>query len=109
MAGKRGRSGRKASATTLKVLAGVRSERLPIAAPKAPSGAPTRPDWVAEDPYAEEGWDTFIRDVGAIGLLSTTDGHAASLYAGLHSEECHLTADISERGYLVPAATGMGR
>ena len=62
-----------------------------------------------EDPYALEGWESFVRDVAAIGLLSTTDGHAAALYAALHSEERHLTEDIDDRGYMVPAAHGDGK
>jgi hypothetical protein len=98
MAGKRGRSGRKASATRLKLLSNTRPERLPNGEPIAPTGAPTRPDWVSSDPHALEGWESFIRDVGAIGLLSTTDGHAAAMYAALHSEEWHLTKEIATRG-----------
>jgi P27 family predicted phage terminase small subunit len=100
-----GRGGPKAAPTSLKIAAGVRSDRIPVGEPKAPSGQPEAPTHF--DAYELEGWNSFVADVQALGLLSKVDRHAAAVFATAYGRGRHFDDDIKKRGPMVVGIHGV--
>jgi P27 family predicted phage terminase small subunit len=83
--------GPKPQPAAIKLLAGVRADRIPDA-PPAVEGRPRMPDHL--DQVAAEKWDEVVGALEQLGTLSRTDGDAIALYCSVFSrwiqakEEC---------------------
>jgi P27 family predicted phage terminase small subunit len=105
MAGKPGRSGRKPRPTTLKIVSGMRADRIPVGEPKAPPGAPACPEWL--DDYGKEGFALFCESVAKLGLLSSVDIGALSKYAVSYSRWRRAGDQIKDAQTLTGAHGGL--
>lgn len=78
-----GTRGRKPKATTAKILAGERSDRVNRSEPRLTRSVPVRPDHL--DAFGEEAWDDIVPKLAELGVLTELDGHALALYCSTYS------------------------
>jgi P27 family predicted phage terminase small subunit len=88
----------------LKILDGMRSDRINALAPPAVAGDPTPPAHL--DDTARIEFVRFVGDLRALGVLSRTDGGAIALYAATYSRWVKAEAAIAERGVFVTTPRG---
>lgn len=96
--------GRKPAPVPLKILKGVRKDRINTDAPSPPV---MRPDpWEALDSFGRAEWDRILPELDALGILARVDGAALGIYCSAYSQWVRAELEVSIHGMLV--GTGQG-
>lgn len=98
--------GRKPKPTALKILEGVRADRINFSEPLAPLGRPAVPDLVLRDRVASKAWDELATQLEGLKILTVADGGILEVYALAYSRLHAATLDIQENGVLSETSLG---
>jgi P27 family predicted phage terminase small subunit len=99
-----GARGPKPKAADLKLLGGVRSDRLPISVTRPKRTTPLRPEYL--DDWACEAWDRLVPHLEKAGILAESDGDALALYCSTYSRYRSALEEIRTSG--VTTSTDLG-
>jgi P27 family predicted phage terminase small subunit len=96
--------GRKPAPTALKLLKGVRSDRINQAEPTPRREPPDKPDWISD--RAGEFWDRIAPELFDAGILTVADGPALTILVvtlgmwrdALDLLELHGMTTLTEKG-----------
>jgi P27 family predicted phage terminase small subunit len=91
--------GRKPEPRSLKILRGVRDDRINHQEPIPPPGPPEPPEHL--DAIARGEWQRMADVLGRMGLLSRAEGPALTLYCEAYSKWLRARAEIVKRGMVV--------
>jgi P27 family predicted phage terminase small subunit len=94
-----GRRGRKPAPTPLKILKGVRRDRINGLEPTPPRHAPEAPKHL-EGPAREE-WDRMIPLLEEMHVLTAADGAALAVYCQTHARWLAALEEIEKEGIVI--------
>lgn len=95
--------GPKPKPTKLKIMSGVRADRVNAAEPKA-TGAPVPPGHLSARARAH--WDRLVPALQAAGILGAIDSDALALYCETYARWVAAEANIAEFGAVVATTKG---
>lgn len=96
--------GPKPKPTELKVLEGVRPDRINADAPRPVAGVPDCPDHLDDDARAE--WFRIVPELESLGVLARTDGSALALYCDCYSQWVQANREVQMNGLTTETAAG---
>ena len=99
-----GSRGPKPAPTRLKLLSGVRADRINPAEPEPDPGLPDPPAVLGKVARAE--WARMAPQLHAMGILSRVDGQALAIYCTHYERWAEAEAQVRKFGLLVPTAGG---
>jgi P27 family predicted phage terminase small subunit len=99
-----GRRGPKPRPTALKIVAGVRADRINGSEPVAVPGRPECPEHL--DATARTEWERIVPMLEESGVLSRVDGSAVALYCAAYSRWVTAKEKIEENGLVEVAGHG---
>jgi P27 family predicted phage terminase small subunit len=96
--------GRKPKPAELKILEGVRADRIPSGVATAVAGVPECPEHLDDDARAE--WFRILPELQQLGVLSRTDGAALALYCDAYSQWVSANREIVTHGLMIETDLG---
>jgi P27 family predicted phage terminase small subunit len=107
-----GRGGRKPKPVALKLIAGMRADRIPSNTVEAPAGLVAAPGYL--DEFGVEGWNQISVAATRLGLASPVDSDTMSIYAEAFSRWRHACNEargkptvLTSRGITANPAAGV--